>query len=250
VGVDVDIFLQALTSKALREAVPVSVALAVVSFLAGVGIGFVVAIMRSSRVRLLRYAGWTYVWLFRAIPTIVLLFFVWNALPQIFPALAGPGFLPFYAAVIGLSVNEGAYAAEIIRGGLLSIDDGQRQAARALGMPPAAVFRRIVAPQVIRVVIPPMANDFITLLKLTSLAYAVSLREILTVTQTQIASTFRFAEWFGAAAVYYIVLVSIFMVGQAWLERRFVWTSVARSSSGGGILRGFGGTGGLGEARR
>jgi ABC-type arginine transport system permease subunit len=80
----------------------------------------------------------------------------------------------------------------------------------------------------------------------------VSLREIITVTQTQIASSFRFAEWFGAAAVYYIVLVSIFMVGQAWLERRFVWTFEARSGNGGGILRGFGalGGGGLGGSRR
>jgi ABC-type amino acid transport system permease subunit len=112
-------------------------------------------------------------------------------------------------------------------------------------MPPMAVFRRIVAPQVVRVVIPPMANDFITLLKLTSLAYAVSLREILTVTQTQIARDFRFAEWYSAAALYYIVLVSIFMVGQAWLERRYVWTSAARTvTRGGGILRGFGGLGG------
>jgi len=247
VNFDVEIFFQALTSKALREAVPVTISLTVVSFLAGVGIGFLVALARASRYRWLRTLGWTYVWIFRAIPTIVLLFFVWNALPQLVPALAGPGFLPFYAAVIGLSVNEGAYAAEIIRGGLLSIDDGQRQAARALGMQPTAVFRRIVAPQVIRVVIPPMANDFITLLKLTSLAYAVSLREILTVTQTQIASSFRFAEWFGAAALYYIVLVSIFMVGQAWLERRFVWTLEARSASAGGILRGFGGLGGSGR---
>ena len=238
---DVDIFLQALTSKSLREAVPVTISLAVVSFVVGVGIGLLVALMRGSRFAIVRTLGWSYVWLFRAIPTIVLLFFVWNALPQLVPALAGPGFLPFYAAVIGLSVNEAAYAAEIIRGGLLSIDDGQRQAARALGMAPTAVFRRIVAPQVIRVVIPPMANDFITLLKLTSLAYAVSLREILTVTQTQIASSFRFAEWYAAAAIYYLVLVSIFMVGQAWLERRYVWTSAARALRGRGVLRGFGG---------
>ena len=239
---DVDIFLKALTSKALREAVPITVSLAIVSFVVGVAIGLVVALMRGSRYRLLRLLGGGYVWIFRAIPTIVLLFFVWNALPQLIPFLASRDFLPFYAAVIGLSVNEGAYAAEIIRGGLLSIDDGQRQAARALGMPPMAVFRRIVAPQVVRVVIPPMSNDFITLLKLTSLAYAVSLREILTVTQTQIASTFRHAEWYSAAAIYYIVLVSIFMVGQSWLERRYVWTSAARASvRGGGIFRGFGG---------
>ena len=242
-GFDVEIFLQALISRALREAVVITVSLAVVSFVVGVAIGLVVAHLRGSRFRLLRILGGGYVWIFRAIPTIVLLFFVWNALPQLIPALSGPGFLPFYAAVIGLSVNEAAYAAEIIRGGLLSIDDGQRQAARALGMPPVAVFRRIVAPQVVRVVIPPMSNDFITLLKLTSLAYAVSLREILTVTQTQIASTFRFAEWYSAAAVYYLVLVSIFMVGQAWLERRYVWTSAARLGRGpnSGILRGFGG---------
>lgn len=242
-GFDVEIFLQALISRALREAVVITVSLAVVSFVVGVAIGLVVALLRGSRFRLLRILGGGYVWIFRAIPTIVLLFFVWNALPQLVPALSGPGFLPFYAAVIGLSVNEAAYAAEIIRGGLLSIDDGQRQAARALGMPPIAVFRRIVAPQVVRVVIPPMSNDFITLLKLTSLAYAVSLREILTVTQTQIASSFRFAEWYSAAAIYYLVLVSIFMVGQAWLERRYVWTSAARLGRGPntGILRGFGG---------
>ena len=93
-----------------------------------------------------------------------------------------------------------------------------------------------------QVVIPPMANDFITLLKLTSLAYAVSLREILTVTQGQVSSTFRFAEWYAAAAIYYLVLVSVFMIGQAWLERRYVWTSAARSAiRSGGILRGFGG---------
>jgi His/Glu/Gln/Arg/opine family amino acid ABC transporter permease subunit len=242
VNFDVDIFLQALTSKALREAVPVTVSLAIVAFVLGVAIGLVVALMRGSRFRVLRLLGGGYVWIFRAIPTIVLLFFVWNALPQLFPVLATRDFLPFYAAVIGLSVNEAAYAAEIIRGGLLSIDDGQRQAARALGMQPLAVFRRIVAPQVIRVTIPPMSNDFITLLKLTSLAYAVSLAEILTVTNIQIARSFRHAEWYTAAAIYYIVLVSIFMVGQAWLERRYVWTSAARSlRTTGGILRGFGG---------
>lgn len=246
---DVEIFLQALTSRALLEALPITVSLAVVSFVVGVAIGLGVALMRASRFRVLRAIGWGYVWIFRAIPTIVLLIFVWNGLPAMFPALAGRDFQPFYAAVIGLSVNEAAYAAEIIRGGLLSIDDGQRQAARALGMQPIAVFRRIVAPQVVRVVIPPMANDFITLLKLTSLAYAVSLREILTVTQGQVSSTFRFAEWYGAAAIYYLVLVSIFMVGQAWLERRYQWTSQARSAPGAnaGILRGFGS--GLGARR-
>lgn len=238
-----DIFLEALTSKSLRDGAVITVALTIVSFVAGAVIGLVMALLRTSRFRAVRALAWVYIWVFRALPTLVILFIVWYALPQLIPALAGPGFLPFYAAAIGLSVNEGAYAAEIFRGGLLSVDDGQRLAARALGMAPTSVFRRIVAPQVVRVVIPPMANDFITLLKLTSLAYVVSLREIMTNTQTAIASSFRFAEWYSAAALYYLVLVSIFMIGQAWLERRYVWTSQGRAvrAASRGMWRGFSG---------
>jgi polar amino acid transport system permease protein len=235
----VDIFFDALTSRALRDGAVITISLTIVSFLAGLFLGLVIALIRNSRFRLLRGLGWGYIWIFRALPTLILLFYIWYALPQLVPALRGPGFLPFYAAAIGLSMNEAAYAAEIIRGGLLSIDDGQRLAARALGMPPLSVFRRIMAPQLVRVIIPPVANDFITLLKITSLAYVVSLREILTQTQTQVSSTFRYAEWYTAAAVYYLVLVSLFMVGQAWLERRYVWTSQARALRTGGILRGF-----------
>lgn len=240
-GFDVTIFLNALTSRTLREVVLVTIELTIVAFLAGITLGLLVALARSSRFAPLRVLGWTYIWVFRAIPTIVLLFFIWFALPQLVPALRGPDFLPFYAAALGLSINEAAYAAEIFRGGLLSIDEGQRLAARALGMQPLRVFRRIIAPQLVRVVIPPIANDFITVLKITSLAYVVSLREIMTATQSQVSSTYRYAEWYGAAAVYYLVLVSIFMVAQAWFERRYVWTSAARAGSSGGILRGFAG---------
>ena len=238
----VDIFLEALTSKSLRDGALIAVALTIVSFVAGSGIGLIVALGRTSRFRAVRVLAWLYIWLFRALPTLVILFIVWYALPQLIPALRGPQFLPFYAAALGLSVNEAAYAAEIIRGGLLAVDDGQRLAARALGMSPSSVFRRIVAPQLVRIVIPPMANDFITLLKLTSLASIVSLREILTNTQAAISSNFRYAEWFSAAAIYYLVLVSIFMVGQSWLERRYVWTSQGRAGHGPslGVLRGFG----------
>ena len=238
---NLDVFFAALGSRALREGVILTISLTLVSFVAGVTIGLGVALLRNSRFAVLRAIGWSYIWIFRALPTLLLLFFVWNALPQLIPALRGPGFLPFYAAAIAFSVNEAAYAAEIIRGGLLSIDDGQRLAARALGMSPMAVFRRIMVPQVVRVVIPTMANDFITLLKITSLASVVSLRELMTQTQTQVASSFRFAEWYSAAALYYLVLVSIFMVVQAWVERRYVWTSQARAGRSTGILRGFGG---------
>jgi polar amino acid transport system permease protein len=222
------VFLEALGSKALIQGMQLTIALTVVAFVFGLIIGLLVAVVRDSRLRLLRAVAWTYIWIFRAIPTLIQLLIVWNALPQLIPALKGQWFSPFMAATIALSLNEAAYAAEILRGGLLSVDDGQRLAARALGMTPFKVFSKVVAPQLIRVAIPAMANDFITLLKITSLASIISLRELMTNTQTEVASSFRFAEWYAAAAIYYLGLVSIFMLGQSWLERRYVWTSRAR----------------------
>ena len=222
------VFLEALTSKSLINGVQVTIALTVVAFVLGLVIGLVIALMRNSRLSVVRGAAWTYIWIFRGIPTLIQLFIVWEALPQLFPVLTQAWFSPFLAATVALSFNEAAYAAEILRGGLLAVDDGQRLAARALGMSPFKVFSKVVAPQLTRVTIPPMANDFITLLKITSLASVVSLRELMTNTQTAIASSFRFAEWFFAAAIYYLVVVSIFMIAQSWLERRYVWTSVAR----------------------
>jgi len=223
-----NVFLEALTSQSLIRGVQITVGLTVVSFAAGLVIGLVLAVMRDSRLSVLRWLSWTYIWIFRGIPTLIQLFIFWQALPQLFPALREQWFSPFLASSICLALNEAAYAAEILRGGLLSVDEGQRVAARALGMPPFSVFRKVIAPQLTRVTIPPMANDFITLLKITSLASVTSLRELMTNTQAAVSSSFRFAEWYGAAAIYYLVLVSIFMVGQSWLERRYVWTSQAR----------------------
>ena len=224
-----DVFLEALTSKSLIQGVQVTIELTVVAFAVGLLIGLLVALMRDSRLQILRLLSWTYIWIFRGIPTLIQLFIVWSALPQLFPALTERWFTPFLAATITLAFNEAAYAAEILRGGLLAVDDGQRIAARALGMPPFKVFSKVVAPQLTRVAIPAMANDFITLLKITSLASVTSLRELMTNTQTAVASSFRFAEWYFAAAIYYLVLVSIFMLGQSWLERRYQWTSRARN---------------------
>jgi polar amino acid transport system permease protein len=222
---DPAVFVAALTSDGFRDGAITAIALTIVSQLTAVGIGLVLAVMRESRLRLIRSVSWTYVWIFRAIPTLVQLLFVWNALPQLFPALIQDWFSPFIAAWIALSLNEGAYMAEIVRGGLLAVDEGQQLAARALGMTPRSVFRRVVLPQVIRVIIPPTANEFITMLKITSLASAISLRELLTYTQQEISITFKFAEFYAAAAIYYLIIVSVFMVLQAWLERRFLWTS-------------------------
>jgi polar amino acid transport system permease protein len=222
---DTATFWQALTSQGFRDGAIIAIALTVVAQLTAVVIGLVVALMRGSGFRILRAIGWTYVWIFRAIPTLVQLLFVWNALPQLFPALIEGWFSPFLAAWLALSLNEGAYMAEIVRSGLLAVDEGQQLAARALGMTPPSVFRRVVLPQVMRVIIPPTANEFITMLKITSLASAISLQELLSYTQQSISISFRFAEYYAAAAIYYLVIVSVFMVFQALLERRFLWTS-------------------------
>ncbi len=231
---DPAIFLSALSSPSLVQGAWITIVLTVVSFVFGLIIGLLVAIARDNRFRVVRALAWGYVWVFRAVPTLVQLLFVWNALPQIIPALKGTWFTPFMAATLALSLNEGAYAAEIMRGGLLAIDDGQKLAARALGLSPYRTFRRVIAPQLVRVIIPPISNDFITLLKITSLAYIISLRELLNNAQLAIASTFRFAEWYAAVAVYFLVIVSIFMVIQSQLEKRYVWTSRAPT---GGLAR-------------
>jgi polar amino acid transport system permease protein len=238
---DPAVFVDALTSEGFRNGALVAIALTAVAQLTAVVIGLVLAVMRESSLSLLRSASWTYVWIFRAIPTLVQLLFFWNAVPQLFPSLVrADWYSPFVAAWIALSINEGAYMAEIVRGGLLAIDEGQRLAARALGMGPLSVYRRVILPQLIRVIIPPTANEFITMLKITSLAAAISLGELLTYTQQSISITFRFAEYYAAAAVWYLAIVSIFMAIQSQLERRFRWTSQGRGAGLVGGLRALG----------
>ena len=234
----VDVFVSALASRALLQGVQVTIALTVVAMVFGLALGLVVALMRDHSSPILRGTALAYVWLFRAIPTLVLVLMTWFALPQLFPVLKEDWFNQFVAASLALSVNEAAYAAEIIRGGLLSVDEGQRVAARALGLSPTKVFTKVIAPQVVRVTIPPLSNDVITMLKITSLAAFISLREVLSLTQSAVSLDFRFAERYTAAAVYYIVIVSILMVGQAWIERRFRWISQrAGGRSAGELVR-------------
>src|ERR1700738_1132596 len=164
------VFFEALTSPAFIEGVKITITLTVVAMAFGLALGLVVALLRASPWAPLRALAWGYIWVFRAIPALVWLLFVWDALPQLLPVFKGDWFSAFAAATIALAMNEAAYAAEVFRGGLLSIDDGQRLAARALGMSPSKVFSKVIAPQLIRVTIPPLSHDFITLLKLTRLA--------------------------------------------------------------------------------
>jgi His/Glu/Gln/Arg/opine family amino acid ABC transporter permease subunit len=224
---DTDLFLDALGSSALLKGALITIALAVTAWCGAQLIGAVLAVGRTSRLRVVRGGVLGYLWFFRAVPLLLQLLFVWNALPQLIPSLKSDWFTPFIAAFVALALHEAAYMAEITRSGLMAVDPGQRDAARAIGMTTGQSYRHVIVPQAVRVMIPPSANEFITLLKLTSLASVISLAELLTVTQQNIAVNFRFAELYAAATVYYLVMVTVLMVGQSHLERRFQWRSRA-----------------------
>ena len=228
---DTHLFWQALSSGPYWRGALTAFELTAVSLAAAVVLGFFVALGALSRRRGVRSVAWTYNWLFRATPTLLQLYFIWYALPQIWTGFAGSWFTAFTAAFIALSLNEAAYMSEIIRSGLMSVDPGQELAGRALGMSRRQILRKVVVPQAVRIVIPPTGNEFITLLKLTSLASVISLHELLTSANELATATFRYNETLLAALVYYLAIVSVLMVFQARLEKRFTWTSGGRRRS-------------------
>lgn len=216
---DPGVFWDALLSRPFALGALTSLALAVSAHAVGIVLGLALAVAAEG-------AGWrragvgAFTWLFRGAPTLLQLLFVWNALPQLIPVLRGTWFTPFLAALLALSLNEAAYQAEISRAALLAVPAGQLDAARALGLTPAKAFLLVRLPQAARVGLPPTVNEFITLLKTTSLASVISLQELLAVTSRTISVTFHFTELYAVALVYYLAIVSALMVGQAWLERR------------------------------
>lgn len=225
---DTHLFWEVLTSSPYWKGALLAIGLTCASLGAACLIGFPLALGRGSRSRAVRALVFLYSWFFRATPTLLLLLIVWDVSPQVWSAFTGSWFTPFLAAFIALSLNEAAYMAEIIRAGLLAVDPGQGLAGRALGMKRWQILRRVVVPQAIRIVIPPAGNEFITLLKLTSLASVISVHELLTAAQEQASISFSFQEVYGAALVYYLVIVSILMFLQSRLERRFTFRSRRR----------------------
>src|SRR5881275_2148523 len=201
---DTHIFWEALTSEPYWKGALLALELSFVSLATACVIGFFLALGRSSRLRSVRAFVFFYNWVFRATPTLLQLLFIWNALPQLWPVFAEDWFKPFLAGFIALSLNEAAYMSEIIRAGLLSVDPGQELAGRALGMTRRRILRRVILPQAIRIIIPPTGNEFITLLKLTSLAFVISLHELLTAAQVRAATDFRYPEAYTAAVIYYL----------------------------------------------
>lgn len=192
--------------------------LSALAWLIGLLLGFGLASARQSASRWLRALAGVYVWFFRSVPLLVLLIFVYN-LPQLLPTSGALLSNPFYAGLFALVLTEAAYMAEIHRGGLLSVAKGQREAARALGIRPLGAQRLIVVPQAFRIALPTLTNEYVTIVKLTSLVSVISLTELLLVGQRLYAQNFLVLETLGAVAVYYVLIVSLFGWGLQYLER-------------------------------
>lgn len=219
-GFDAAVFLAALTSAALARGAAITVMLALAATAAALVAAIPLAAVALSGGRAARLALAAYVWLFRGTPALLVLLFVWNGLPQVSTVFRAGWFTPFLAAFLALALIGVAYLTEILRGAYLAVPDGQRQAAAALGLGRVQALLLVELPQAIRIAIPPLINEFITTLKTTSLAMTISLRELMTITTFAISSTFRFLEWYGAALVWYLALVSLVMAAQAVMERR------------------------------
>lgn len=195
----------------------------------GIVLGVVFAVMRQSRNPVTSTVSWLYIWLFRGTPVILQLL-LWYNLALVFPTILGRPtsdlMTPFVAALLGLGINEGAYMAEIVRAGIGSVDEGQVEAAQALGMRRGLLLRRVVLPQAMRVIIPPTGNEFINMLKTSSLAYAIQFAELLRAATDISSRNLLVVELLFTVALWYLLLTSVFSIGQFYLERRF-----ARGSS-------------------
>ena len=194
------------------------VKLSSLAWLLGLVLGFGLASAKQAASRWLSVPAAIYVWFFRSVPLLVLLIFVYN-LPQLMPASGKVLSNPFYAGLFALVLTEAAYMAEIHRGGLLSVAKGQREAARALGIGRLGAQRLIVVPQAFRIALPTLTNEYVTIVKLTSLVSVISLSELLLVGQRLYAQNFLVLETLGAVAAYYVLIVSLFGWGLQYLER-------------------------------
>jgi polar amino acid transport system permease protein len=208
--------------------------LTLVAMAIGLMLGTVLAMMRLSPNKLLSSLSWLYIWFFRSVPVLVQLIFWYNfgALypkirfgipfgPALYTANTNTLITPLFAALAGLGLAQAAYTAEVIRAGIASVPHGQTRAARALGMGPLTIFRRIVFPQAMRVIIPPVGNEVISMVKSTSLVSVIALSELLYTAQLIYARTYETIPLLIVASLWYLIIVSVLSMGQHVLERRY-----------------------------
>jgi polar amino acid transport system permease protein len=219
------------------EGVVVTLELTAIAMAVGVTLGLLLAVMRLSPNPLVSSASWLYIWFFRGTPVLVQLLF-WYNISAIYPRISlgipfvGVEFVhgsansvitPFVAGVLGLGLNEGAYMAEIVRAGIISIGEGQTDAAQSLGMSRLQIMRRIVLPQAMRVIIPPTGNETISMLKTTSLVYVIALTppDLLLAASNIYAVNFKPIQLLIVASIWYLAMTSVLYVGQYYLERYY-----------------------------
>lgn len=196
--------LEYVISPAFLLAAVTTIALTVISMLLGVLGGLVLAALDSSRIAPVRWFAKFYIWLFRGTPVLLQLIFVFNVLP-----LVGLRFDSFTCAIIALSLNEAAYMAEIVRGGLLGIAPGQKLASRMLGLGRGQTMVFVILPQLVRMILPPTGNQLIGMLKTSALASVVAVQDLMLVAQRTAAGNFDYVNALAAAAVLYLVLTTI-----------------------------------------
>lgn len=197
-------------------------------------LGLILAMMTMSDNRVLRSVSGVYIWFFRGTPALVQLLF-WYNFAALYPTLGiglpGQGFLvelgsynsmvgPMGAAILGLGLNQAAYMSEIIRGGLLSVGRGQHEASAALGLSPSVTLRLVTFPQAMRAMAPPAMNQFIGLLKETSLVSVISVAEMLFVAQSISATTLQTIPLLVVASLWYLVAVTVLTYAEMLIERR------------------------------
>jgi len=214
---------------AFLTALLATIYIAVIAQILGVVLGLIAALGRLSRVRLFQWISGIYVWIFRGTPVIVQIFFVYFGVNILFGITVIPNSLSLgvftlsgaaFAGILALGINEGAYMREIIRAGIDSVDRGQLEAARSLGMRYGLAMRRIVLPQAARVIVPPLGNEFNNMLKTTSLLFFIGVVELWGNAEIGYSQTFKPVEYFMAVALWYLLLTTIWTFIQAHIERR------------------------------
>lgn len=210
-------------APAIMAGLRTTIVLAVLAAVIGLALGIVLAIMRLSSSPVLRLGSGFYTWLMRGTPLLVQIL-IWGNLALLFkhigPFDTNAVMTPFVASVVALGLNEAAYMAEVVRAGILAVDRGQYEASLALGMPRQLSMRRIILPQALRVIIPPAGNQFISLLKATSLVSVIAGGDLLTAAQNISSANLHTIELMLVATFWYLVLTTITSIGQYFVERR------------------------------
>ena len=217
------------------DGVKVTIYLTIIAMVIGVVGGTTLAVMRLSDNFVLSGMAWAYIWFFRGTPQLVQIIF-WGFLgsiyPQLFMGIPFTGVLfgswdtsrligATTAGILALGLNEAAYAAELVRAGIISVDSGQNEAAQSLGMSGGMTMRLIVLPQAMRVIIPPMGNETIYMLKATSLVYVIAGRDLMTNLQIAAGQNYRTIELLIVASIWYLALTTLLSIGQHYLEAYF-----------------------------